>query len=214
MSFFTGLVILVVLILLSVKLTKWEERRRERISEPLKRQINEYEEKLKRWCEKNHVVFKEHISTWHEIRVNEAPGYLWFNNKDIVFCPDAICCGNPINIEKNIIFIKYEDIKYYTKDGTISYTNEIINNGKNISVSGAVIGGLIAGDAGAIIGSRKDMNKIENVTVKHDEVHTYMYYKHNGDIKLLDIEGADSYQSILHKMPEKEYYYLMNKNNM
>lgn len=107
----------------------------------------------------------------------------------------------------------YDKIKYYTKDGTISYTNEIINNSKNISISGAVIGGLIAGETGAIIGSRKDMNKIKNVTVKHDETHTYIYFEKYNEIKLADVEGNEFYQHILRLMPEKEYHYILNKHN-
>lgn len=111
------------------------------------------------------------------------------------------------------MFIKYDNIKYYTKDGTINYTNEIVNNGKNISISGAVVGGLIAGEAGAIIGSRKDMNKIESITVKHDEIHTYIYFEKDNEIRLADIKGNEFYQRILHLIPEKEYYYLLNKVN-
>lgn len=72
----------------------------------------------------------------------------------------------------------------------------------------------VCGRAGAIIGSRKDMNQIENITVTHDEVHTYIYYEDNGEIRLLDIQGKDFYESILHKMPEKEYNYLLNKKNI
>lgn len=206
--------LLVAIVILSEKVSKWQESNLEKAREPINKRINEYEQKLKIWCEQNSVTFKERISDWEEIRVNYLPGYIWFSNKDFVFCPDAINCGNPINIDENIIFIKYENIKHYSKDGTVSYTNEIVNNGKNISISGAVIGGLIAGETGAIIGSKKDMNQIKNVTVTHDSIHTYIYYEDNGEIKLLDIQGKDFYESILHKMPEKEYYYLLNKKNI
>lgn len=116
-----------------------------------------------------------------------------------------------MDITNNIILIKYDKIKYFTKDGAVNYTNEIIDNGKNISVSGAVIGGLIAGEVGAIIGSRKDMNKIENVTIKHDEICTYIYVDRDNEVKLVEIKGNEFYQRILHLMPEKEYYYLLNK---
>lgn len=214
MSIIICIALLVVIVILGDKVSKWQESNLEKAREPLNKKINEYEQKLEIWCKQNNVVFREHISDWDEIRVNYNPGYIWFSNKDFVFCPDAINCGVPINIDENIIFIKYENIKYYSKDGTVSYTNEIINNGKNISISGAVIGGLIAGEAGAIIGSRKDMNQIENITVTHDEVHTYIYYEDNGEIKLLDIQGKDFYESILHKMPEKEYNYLLNNKNI
>lgn len=182
--------------------------------EPINRMNSEYEEKIKFWCNNNNVLFKENITKTDEIWVNQSPGYIWFSNKDIVFCPDALNCGTEMDVANRIILIKYDKIKYFTKDGTVSYTNEIIDNGKNISISGAVIGGLVAGEAGAIIGSRKDMNKIENVTVKHDEIYTYIYFEGNNDIKLVEIKGSEFYHHLLHLMPEKEYFYLLNKNNI
>lgn len=115
-----------------------------------------------------------------------------------------------MDVANCIILIKYDNIKYFTKDGTVSYTNEIIDNGKNISITGAVIGGLIAGEAGAIIGAGKDMNKIENVTVKHDEIYTYIYFERDNEIKLVEIKGNEFYQRILQLMPEKEYYFLVD----
>lgn len=186
----------------------------EKRMEPINKMNDEYEEKIKVWCDENNILFKDNITRTSEIWVNQLPGYIWFSNKDIVFCPDALNCGVEMDVTNNIILIKYDNIKYFTKDGTISYTNEIIDNGKNISVSGAVIGGLIAGEAGAIIGSRKYMNKIENITVKHDEIYTYIYFEKDNEIKLVEIKGSEFYQRILHLIPEKEYYYLLNKNNI
>lgn len=186
----------------------------EKRMEPINKMNNEYEERIKVWCNENNVLFKDNITRTSEIWVNKLPGYIWFSNKDIVFCPDALNCGTEMDVANSIIHIKYDNIKYFTKDGTISYTNEIIDNGKNISVSGAVIGGLIAGEAGAIIGSRKDMNKIENVIVKHDEIYTYIYFERDNEIKLVEIKGNEFYQRLLHLIPEKEYYYLLNKNNI
>lgn len=207
-------VICVILYLGVKKLQQIDQNMIEKRMEPINTIKKEYEEKLRTWCNKNNIFFKDNITKTNEIWVNQLPGYIWFDNKSIIFCPDSINCGNPIDIENHIMFIKYDNIKYYTKDGTINYTNEIVDNGKNISISGAVIGGLIAGEAGAIIGSRKDMNKIENVTVKHDGIHTYIYFEKDNEIKLVDIKGDEFYQRILHLMPEKEYHYLLNKNNI
>ncbi len=207
-------VICAILYFLTKKLVQIDQNIIEKRMEPINAINNEYEEKLRIWCNKNNTIYKDNITQTSEMLVNQLPGYIWFDNKNIIFCPDSINCGNPIDIENHIVFIKYDNIKYYTKDGTINYTNKIVNNGKNISISGAVIGGLIAGEVGAIIGSRKDMNKIENVTVKHDEIHTYIYFEKDNEIKLADIRGDEFYQRILHLIPEKEYYYLLNKNNI
>jgi len=207
-------VICVILYLFAKKMGQIDQSIIEKRMEPINKMNTEYEEKLKQWCTENDITFKDNNTQTSEIWVNQRPGYIWFSNKGIVFCPDSINCGTPIDIENNIILIKYDKIKYFTKDGTVSYTNEIVDNGKNISISGAVIGGLIAGEAGAIIGSRKDMNKIENITVKHDETNTYIYFERDNEIKLVEIKGNEFYQRILHLIPEKEYYYLLNQNNI
>ena len=188
-----------------------DQNERAKRMESINKINDEYEKEIKKWCTKNNVIFKENITETKEIWVNQLPGYIWFSGKDILFCPDSINCGNPINIEDGIMFIKYNSIKYYTKDGAINYTNEIIDEGKNISISGAIVGGLIAGDAGAVIGSRKDMNKIKNVTVEHDDVCTYIYFEKDNEVKLAEIKGSEFYQRILHLMPEKEYHYIINE---
>lgn len=207
-------IICVILYFIAKALGQVDQKVIEKRMEPINKLNNEYEEKLKQWCTENNVIFKENITETEEMWVNQLPGYIWFSGKDILFCPDSINCGNPINIEDNIIFIKHNSIKYYTKDGTINYTNEIIDDGKNISISGAMVGGIIAGEAGAVIGSRKDMNKIKNVTVEHDGVYTYIYCEKNDEVKLVEIKGNEFYQRILHLMPEKEYHYVLNKNNI
>lgn len=206
-------IILYLFYLFVKKLDVIDQKIIEKRMEPINKMNAKYEEKIKIWCDKNNVFFKENITKTGEIWVNQLPGYIWFSNKDIVFCPDALNCGTEMDVENRIIFIKYDNIKYFTKDGTVSFTNEIINNGKNISVSGAVIGGLIAGETGAIIGSRKDMNKIENETVKHDEIYTYIYFEKDNEVKLVEIKGSESYRRILNLIPEKEYYYLLSKDN-
>lgn len=112
---------------------------------------------------------------------------------------------------KDIAFyISKNMIQYFMKDGSVSYTNKVINSGKNISLSGALIGGAIAGDAGSIIGAQKDANKLENITIKHDETHTYVYYKDNDIVKVLDAQGNDFYTFILQLFPDKEYRYITN----
>ncbi len=204
-------IICIILYLFAKKMGQVDQNIIEKRMEPINQMNNEYEEKLQAWCKRNNIIFKDNITQTNEIWVNQTPGYIWFSNKDIVFCPDALNCGTETDIANHIILIKYNDIKYFTKDGTISYTNEIIDNGKNISVSGAVIGGLIAGEAGAIIGSRKDINKIENVSVKHDEIYTYVYFEKNNEVKLVEIKGNEFYQRILHLIPEKEYNCVVHK---
>ena len=113
-----------------------------------------------------------------------------------------------------MLIIPFDEILFYTKDGNISYSNKIINEGKSISVSGAIVGGLIAGDAGAIIGAGKDANKIQNITVTHDEVHTFVYYNaENNCVKIADVKGQKFYTYILQLLPQKEYDYVNNQTH-
>ena len=203
-------IIFIIMILVSLSSHEQQEKHEEAM-EPMLKRKDEYEEKLKFWCRTHNVIYNDDITESKEVYINKQPGYIWFSNKDIVFCPDAINCGETINIDNNIIHIKYENIKFFTKDGTVTYTNQMINKGKNISVSGAVIGGLIAGDAGAIIGSRKDANQFENVTVRHDDTQTYIYYGTNDDnIKVINIKGDNFYRSLLQLIPEKNYETVMH----
>ena len=55
------------------------------------------------------------------------------------------------------------------------------------------------------------MNKIENVTIKHDESYTYIYFEKDNEIKLVEIKGNEFYQRILHLIPEKEYNCVVHK---
>lgn len=206
---------IIVILILADGLSKYQKNSIEKAMEPLEKIEKEYLDKLKSWCNSNNVVFNENIFSTKEYLFNGlTPGYIWFDNKDFIFCPDSINCGMPININENIVWIKYNNIKYYTKDGSISYTNEITNTGKNISLSGAVIGGLLAGDVGAIVGSRKDMNKLKNNTIRHDDTHTYICYNENEEIKLAVVKGNEFYNTIQQSIPEMEYNYLLYKKNL
>ena len=137
--------------------------------------------------------------------------YFWKDGKNLIFCNYDLNCNE---FSEKLLIIPFDEIIFFTKDGNISYSNKIINEGKNISVSGAIVGGLIAGDAGAIIGAGKDANKIQNITVTHDEVHTFIYY--NGDdncIKIVDVKGEKFYTYILQLLPYKEYNYVNNQTH-
>lgn len=187
---------------LAKKIEESNQKAIEKRMEPINKMNNEYEEKVKVWCNNNNVLFKENITKTKEIRVNKRLGYIWFSNKDIVFCPVASICGTEMDIAGNIIFMEYDKIKYFTKDGTVSYTNEVINDDKKIAVSGRVVGEFVR--------SEIDAPKMKNITVKHDEVHTYIYLEKDNEVKAVEIKGNEFYQNILQLMPEKEYEYILH----
>lgn len=68
--------------------------------------------------------------------------------------------------------IPLDDIVYFESTGDVSFTSH--NYGGGSSIGGAIIGGLLAGDAGAIIGSRKSVN---SMTMSHDTRETVLKLK-------------------------------------
>lgn len=100
--------------------------------------------------------------------------------------------------------INVSKILYFVKDGDISYTTSVSGGGVNIK--GAVAGAVIAGGAGAIIGSR---NEISSKTIKHDNRKVIMKFT-DGKEKSFPI---DDYDCLLKIIPKKEFNYIhMYKN--
>ena len=79
----------------------------------------------------------------------------------------------------------------YTTDGTIEYNSIVKPAGKSVSVSGAIIGGAIAGATGMMIGATKDRDKISSEVEEKDNRKIYIYYKDNeGKIEMFTVEKA------------------------
>ena len=101
--------------------------------------------------------------------------------------------------------IPVSDIQYFTKEGDVQYTSKISGGGGGgSSLSGAIVGGLIAGDAGAIIGSRKKINEIKTETQTIDSRKTVIRYYKEGAIKTLSFDGYEVYDYLLKKIPQKD----------
>jgi hypothetical protein len=99
--------------------------------------------------------------------------------------------------------IPINSINYFKQIGSIS--TEIRTTGGGSSLSGAIMGSIIAGDVGAIIGSRKE-TKIE--TYKNDErqVELSVVLSDNSIYKIqFDIDILEAFEKLI---PEKEYDYV------
>lgn len=94
--------------------------------------------------------------------------------------------------------IPISSIVYYTKDGDVKYTTRTESSGNNIK--GAIVGGVIAGQAGAVIGSR---GKTSTYTDKHDSRCTII--KTENDEKRYPISLYDGLVKII---PDKELTYI------
>jgi hypothetical protein len=110
--------------------------------------------------------------------------YIWRSGDDIYLMP-MFGGINDFRTRAHIykpIVIKKQGIVALTQEGDVHYTTEVHGGGGGgSSIKGAVIGGVLAGEAGAIIGSRKPTDPITSTTQKIDDRATHM--------KVLDVNN-------------------------
>ena len=112
-----------------------------------------------------------------------------FNFLDFKLTPDIY---QPIYIEK-------KSIVGVSQEGNVHYTTEVQGGGGGgSSIKGAVIGGVIAGEAGAIIGSRKSTDPITSSTKQIDDRTT--------NVKILD-----EYNNFCEILFDHNDYYAISK---
>lgn len=102
--------------------------------------------------------------------------------------------------------VPIDRIQYYTKEGDVQYTSHVSGGGGGgSSLKGAVIGGVIAGDAGAVIGSRKKIDPIKTEVRTHDTRQTVLrYYDDLGKLEVMTFPGFRVYDFLLGEMPDKD----------
>lgn len=123
-------------------------------------------------------------------------GYLfvWKNENDLCFCNSGTRIGYRFPIS---------NIKYYRLVGQKLVTTEISGGGGGgVSIKGAVVGGLIAGDVGAIIGSRQEVKEVKGTSTIHDERQVLLYDK---ELKQVVQFNSEVYEIFMKLLPEKEY---------
>lgn len=114
---------------------------------------------------------------------------------------DKICLLNTDKYQGIDILI--DKIKYFRLVGQKYVTTEITGGGGGgSSLKGAVIGGLIAGYVGAVIGSRKAIDKVKGTSTVHDEQVVLLY---SSDLKQVITFNSNAYSILTKLIPEKEY---------
>lgn len=101
--------------------------------------------------------------------------------------------------------IPIKNIKYFTKEGDIQHSTVVSGGGGGgSSISGAVIGGVLAGGAGAIIGSRKKIDEIQSKIVENDIRKTILKFYRDGNIvsREYDYQVFNVFEELI---PDKEY---------
>lgn len=136
-------------------------------------------------------VFLEMESNEYHITGNTK---IWKdNNKLFMLNVDTYQC----------IIIPLDNIKYYRLIGQKYVTTEITGGGGGgTSIKGAIVGGLIAGEVGAVVGSRKKIDEVKGTSTIHDEQIVLMYSIDLGQVISFN---SNAYEIFVKLIPEKEY---------
>jgi len=103
--------------------------------------------------------------------------------------------------------IPVPDIEYYKMQGEIEKSMYITGGGGGgSSITGAIVGGLIAGEAGAIIGSRKEVEGIKTHHIKTDKRETLVVYKEADTLRRITL-SPNAYEILLRNIPDRDYEY-------
>lgn len=134
--------------------------------------------------------------------------YIWIEGYEINFFP-----AKPIgkynsdlgSIDKiKIVKFPINSIDFYSIEGEIIHENKISGGGGGgSSIGGAVVGGLIAGDSGAIIGSRQKIDSIKSQLVVHDNRKTMFQIINEDKEKQKLYFDKNSFDSFRELIPEK-----------
>ncbi len=182
-----------------------------------KEKVRKNQKEMSEWFESRIVGFGLCVDDIISIKKKEYSIYIsqkyyyWIKDKKIFFFPQKedfirwhVNINNSVDYcEENakLISINISDIVYFKVIGDISYVTNVESSG--INVKGAAIGAVVAGDAGAIIGSRP---KITSKVEEKDNRFVELKYKDDETIKTLkfDYTALDIFREII---PEKEYEY-------
>lgn len=94
-------------------------------------------------------------------------------------------------------------IMFFREVGSVQYTTSV--NGGGVNLAGAVVGGMVAGAAGAVIGSRQ---AVTSSTKTHDDRKVVLKLN-DGREKVYDYKY---YEYFIKLIPEKEYSFVMAKS--
>ena len=112
-----------------------------------------------------------------------------------------------------MVELEVGDILYYKSEGALRYEQQLSGGGgMGINYGSAVIGGLLFGQAGAVIGSRRneEVKEIESKTVAHDTRVISLAFRKNGRVYQVgfDINSELAFDWLI---PEKQYDYVIKK---
>lgn len=141
------------------------------------------------------------------------PHYLWIADNSLNMFPmekyferNSISAVNKPNVSQlQVISVPIEDILYFEEVGELQKYTKV--SGGGTSLKGALTGYIIAGDIGAIIGSREPI-KTEIVS-EDDRIVELIYKNYDGEIANLEFTH-DAYVVLKKVIPEKELRRITN----
>ena len=104
--------------------------------------------------------------------------------------------------------IRKRDVEYYKLEGTEQYVSKVTGGGVNLE--GAFLGGVLAGDAGVVVGSRAGQ-EIKTEVEKKDNRKIRLYYRENNRVTATEIYAVNidlMYHLMQQWMPDKEYEFV------
>ena len=110
-----------------------------------------------------------------------------------------------------IIIINRAEIQHYKLAGQERAETKVQSTNDGVNVKGAIVGGIIGGDAGAIIGSQHNKGRIYSYSEHFDERYVEIYYQQNGSTYKLKL-SAKAYSLLEQWFPEKDYEYVVSAN--
>lgn len=141
------------------------------------------------------------------IPIFKGDNYIWIENNEVCFFP----CNPPedVSIDKmekvRLFKIPVKNIEYFVQQGEIYHENKITGGGGGgSSVGGAIVGGIIAGEVGAVIGSRKEVNPVKSELLTHDTRETQFNFFVN-EVKYSIMFQNKDYDIFNKLIPEKSY---------
>lgn len=150
--------------------------------------------------------------------------YIWYENKILNIFPteehltdehityatlpkDLANILNPNDIK--VFNIPVDKIKHYKIVGQERSETKVRSTNDGVNIKGAIIGGIIAGDAGAVIGSQHNKGQIVSNTEHFDERFVELYYEENGSTQKMKM-SITAYSLLEKWIPEKEYDFVLS----
>ncbi len=110
----------------------------------------------------------------------------------------------------NIISIEHNEMQYFKLSGQERSETKVQSADNGINIKGAVVGGVLAGDAGAVIGSQHNRGQIYSNTVHFDERFVELFYKKDNNTYKLKL-SVTAYPLLEKWFPDKEYEFVLSQ---